>query len=50
MKLPLKIISEEIIQPYNLRNLAHKGFVYVWIQKSIYGLTQEEEKKKINLN
>ena len=26
MKLPLEIISEEIIQQYNLRNLAHKGF------------------------
>ena len=27
MKLPLDIIPEEIIQQYNLRNLAHKGFV-----------------------
>ena len=25
MKLPLKIVPEEIIQQYNLRNLAHKG-------------------------
>ena len=29
MKLPLDIIPEEIIQQYNLRNLAHKGFVYM---------------------
>ena len=26
MKLPLDIIPKEIIQQYNLRNLAHKGF------------------------
>ena len=26
MKLPLHIDPEEIIQQYNLRNLAHKGF------------------------
>ena len=29
MKLPLEITPEEIIQQYNLRNLAHKGFVYM---------------------
>ena len=38
MKLPLYIVSEEIIQKYNLRNLAHKGFVYMEIQKGMYGL------------
>ena len=27
MKLPLDIIPEEIIQQYNLRKLARKGFV-----------------------
>ena len=26
MKLPLDIIPEEMIQKYNLINLAHKGF------------------------
>ena len=40
MKLPLEIIPEKIIQQYNLRSLAHKGFVYMEIQKGIYGLTQ----------
>ena len=40
MKLPLDITPEEIIQQYNLRNLAHKGFVYMEIQKRMYGLTQ----------
>ena len=40
MKLPLDIIPEEIIQQYNLRNLEHKGFVYMEIQKGVYGLPQ----------
>ena len=40
MKLPLDIIPEEIIQQYNLRNLEHKGFVYMEIQKGMYGLPQ----------
>ena len=31
MKLLLEIISEEIIQKYNLINLAHKVFVYMEI-------------------
>ena len=29
MKLPLDTNPEEIIQQYKLRNLAHKGFVYM---------------------
>ena len=37
-KLPLDIIPEEIIQQYNLRKLAHKGFVYMEIQKGMFGL------------
>ena len=40
IKLPLDIIPEEIIQKYNLRNLAHKVFVYTEIQKGMYGLLQ----------
>ena len=40
MNLPLDIIPEEIIQQYNLRNLSHKGFVYMEIQKGMYGLPQ----------
>ena len=40
MKLTLDIIPEEIIQQYNLRNLAHKGFVYMEIQKGMYGIPQ----------
>ena len=40
MNLPLDIIPEEIIQKYNLRNLAHKGFVYMETRKGVYGLPQ----------
>ena len=40
MKIPLDIIPEEIIQQYNLRNLEHKDFVYMEIQKGMYGLPQ----------
>ena len=40
MNLPLDIIPEEIIQQYNLINLAHKGFVYMEIQKGMYGIPQ----------
>ena len=53
MKLTLDNISEEIIQQYNLRNLAQKGFVYMEIQKGMYGLPQagknENDKLKLHL-
>ena len=39
-KIPMDIIPEEIIQQYNPRNLAHKDFVYMEIQKGMYGLPQ----------
>ena len=38
MKLQLDVILEEIIQQYKLRTLANKGFVYMEIQKGVYGL------------
>ena len=40
MKLPLEIIPDKIIQQYKLQDLEHKGFVYMEIQKGMYGLTQ----------
>ena len=40
MRLPLNIIPEEIVEAYNLKNLAHNGWVYVEIRKGIYGLLQ----------
>ena len=53
MKLQLDIIPEEIIQQYNLIKLAHKGFVYMEIQKGMYGLPQEgkisNDKLKLHL-
>ena len=49
-KLPLDIIPEEIIKQYNLRNLAHKGFVYMDIQKGMYGLPQAENLQMVNLS
>ena len=54
MKLPLDIIPEEIIQQYNLRNLAHKCFLYMEIQKSMYWLHQAgkiaNDKLKLHLS
>ena len=53
MKLSLDIIPEEIIQQYNLRNLVHKGFVYMKTQKGMYGIPQEgkiaNDKLKLHL-
>ena len=49
MKLPLDIIPEEIIQQYNLKNLAHKGFVYMETQKVMYGIPQAGKLQMINL-
>ena len=53
MKLPLDITPEEIIQQYNLRNLIHKGFVFMDIQKGKYGLPQagkiSNDKLKLHL-
>ena len=53
MKLSLDIIPEEIIQKYNLRNLALNSFVYMEIQKSMYGLPQagtfSNDKLKLHL-
>ena len=52
MKLPLGIIPEEIIQQYNFRNLAQKYFVYMEIQKVMYGLPQSGKiaNDKLRLN
>ena len=49
MKLPLKMIPEEIIQQYNIRNLAHKDIVCTEIKKGMYELPQAEKLQMINL-
>ena len=46
MKLPLEIIPEEIIQKSNLRNLSHKGFVCMEIQKGHVWATPGSQNNK----
>ena len=50
MKLPLEIIPDKIIQQYKLQYLAHKGFVYMEIQKGMYALPQEVKNFNDKLN
>jgi hypothetical protein len=40
MKMPLSRFPEEIIQKYNLNDLAFDGWVYIEIRKGMYGLKQ----------
>jgi hypothetical protein len=40
MKMPIALIPQEIIEEYNLQPLVHQGFVYIEIQKGMYGLPQ----------
>ena len=53
IKLPLENFPDEIIQPYKIQDLAHKRFVYVEIQKGVYGLLQSgknpNDKLKVHL-
>jgi hypothetical protein len=40
MKVPITLIPTESIDQYNLLPLVHHGFVYIEIQKGMYGLPQ----------
>ena len=40
MRLPLKIIPQEIIDKYNLMDVAVDGWVYIRIEGGMYGLPQ----------
>ena len=40
MRLAMEIIPEEIIQQYKLRDISHKGFIYMEIHRGMYGLPQ----------
>jgi hypothetical protein len=40
MRIPLKLIPQEIIAEYNLLSLVSDGHVYVEVQKGMYGLPQ----------
>ena len=54
MKLPLDTIPKKIIRQYTLKNLAHKGFVYMETPKGMYGLPQAgkiaNDKLKLHLS
>jgi len=38
--MAIKLIPEEIIQQYDLRNKCKNGFVYMQIEKGMYGIPQ----------
>ena len=38
--MAIKLIPEKIIQQYDLRNKCKNGFVYMQIEKGVYGLPQ----------
>jgi hypothetical protein len=40
MRIPLQLIPQEIIDKYNLLPLVHNGYVYIRIDKGMYGLPQ----------
>jgi hypothetical protein len=40
MRIPIKLIPQEIIDDYNLVPLIHKDYIYVKINKGMYGLPQ----------
>ena len=40
MRIALALIPDEIIEEYNLRAIAHNGYVYMEINKGMYGLPQ----------
>ena len=40
MVLPLDLIPNEIIEKYNLNDIAHNGNIYMQINKGIYGLKE----------
>ena len=40
MRLPIKIIPQEIINKYNLNGIVEDGWLYIKIGKGMYGLLQ----------
>ena len=40
MRIPLKIIPQQIIDDYHLTELAHNGYIYFQVDKGLYGLVQ----------
>jgi hypothetical protein len=46
MRIPIKLINQEIIVQYNLISLVSDGHVYIEVQKVIYGLPQADNPTK----
>jgi hypothetical protein len=40
MRIPIDVIPADIMEQYNLKEFEHNGYVYVEIQKGMYGLPQ----------
>ena len=40
MKIKYDLIPQEIIDKYNLQKIEHNGFIYLEVQKGMYGLKQ----------
>ena len=40
MRLELKLIPAEVITECNLMDIAHNGFIFIEIDKGMYGLPQ----------
>jgi hypothetical protein len=40
MRLPINLIPDKIIIAYNLQSKVHNGYVYIKIQRGMYGLPQ----------
>jgi hypothetical protein len=40
MRIPIKLIPQEIIDQYNLLPLVSDGHIYIGVQKGMYGLPQ----------
>ena len=40
MRMPIKFIPQEFIELYNLNTKVKNGYVYIEIQKGMYGLPQ----------
>ena len=40
MRLPISIISQEIIDQYKLMDLVHNGYVFIETHQGMYGLPE----------
>ena len=40
MRMPLKLMPEEIVKKYNLKELENDGWIYIKIVRGMYGLPQ----------